>query len=52
MAEKRVITLVCMECKHENYITEKNPKMHPDRLERKKYCPNCNTSTTHREKKK
>ncbi len=47
-----VITLVCTECKNENYITRKNKKNHPDRMDMKKYCPKCNTSTTHREKKK
>lgn len=47
-----VITLVCTECKNENYITRKNKKVHPDRLERKKFCPKCNIATIHREKKK
>ena len=47
-----VITLVCTECKNENYITRKNKKVHPDRLEAKKFCKKCNTSVLHREKKK
>jgi len=47
-----VITLVCTECKMENYITRKNKKAHPDRLERNKFCPKCNKATAHREKKK
>lgn len=47
-----VITLVCSECKNENYITRKNKKVHPDRLELSKYCPKCNKSTKHKEKKK
>ncbi len=47
-----VITLVCIECKNENYITRKNKKIHPDRKELKKFCPKCNKSTLHREKKK
>ncbi len=47
-----VITLVCTECKNENYITRKNKKVHPDRLELKKNCKKCKTSTLHREKKK
>lgn len=46
------ITLVCTECKHENYITKKNKKNHSERLELKKFCPNCNKSTPHKEKKK
>ncbi|MFF4242653.1 50S ribosomal protein L33, partial [Actinomadura geliboluensis] len=28
------------ECKHRNYITRKNRRNDPDRLELKKYCPN------------
>ena len=35
------ITLACQECKHRNYITQKNRRNDPDRLELKKYCPNC-----------
>ena len=33
------ITLACQECKHRNYITKKNRRNDPDRLELKKYCP-------------
>ena len=35
------ITLACEECKHRNYITRKNRRNDPDRLEIKKFCPNC-----------
>jgi large subunit ribosomal protein L33 len=45
------ITLVCTECKEENYRTEKNKKNDPDRLELKKYCSRCKKVTLHREKK-
>ena len=34
------ITLACQECKHRNYITKKNRRNDPDRLEMKKHCPN------------
>ncbi len=44
-------TLVCTECGEENYITNKNKKHNPDRLEVKKYCPRCKKETLHREKK-
>ena len=37
------ITLVCTECKHENYVTQK--------LELNKFCKFCNKSTLHKEKK-
>lgn len=45
------ITLVCPECKHENYVTVKNKKEHPDKLELNKYCKWCNKVTAHKEKK-
>ena len=43
------ITLACQECKHRNYITKKNRRNDPDRLELKKFCPNCRKHTDHRE---
>ena len=43
------ITLACQECKHRNYITKKNRRNDPDRLEMKKYCPNCRVHQVHRE---
>ncbi|MGL4590173.1 MAG: 50S ribosomal protein L33 [Mycoplasmatales bacterium] len=46
------ITMQCTECKNENYISKKNKKNHTERLELNKYCPKCNKSTAHREKKK
>jgi len=43
------ITLACEVCKHRNYITKKNRRNDPDRLELKKFCPNCgNTRLTAR----
>ncbi|SDU79321.1 50S ribosomal protein L33 [Arcanobacterium phocae] len=43
------ITLACEVCKERNYITKKNRRNSPDRLELKKYCPKCSKSQTHRE---
>ncbi|MDO5719199.1 MAG: 50S ribosomal protein L33 [Actinomycetaceae bacterium] len=43
------ITLACSECKERNYITKKNRRNTPDRLELKKYCRRCRKSTSHRE---
>ena len=40
------ITLACTECKERNYITKKNRRNDPDRLELKKFCPRCRTHTT------
>ncbi|MDD2498837.1 MAG: 50S ribosomal protein L33 [Desulfitobacteriaceae bacterium] len=44
-------TLACTECKRRNYITMKNKKNNPDRLELKKYCNHCKSHTTHKETK-
>ena len=43
------ITLACTECKERNYITKKNRRNDPDRIELKKYCPRCRTHRAHRE---
>ena len=43
------ITLACTECKERNYITKKNRRNDPDRLEMKKFCPKCGKHTAHRE---
>jgi large subunit ribosomal protein L33 len=45
------ITLACTECGDRNYISTKNKRNNPDRLELKKYCPREKRSTTHRETK-
>ena len=43
------ITLACTECKERNYITKKNRRNNPDRLELSKFCPRCRTHRAHRE---
>ncbi len=43
------ITLACTECKERTYITKKNRRNTPDRLELMKYCPRDNKHTLHRE---
>lgn len=43
------ITLACTECRNRNYITRKNRRNDPDRLELKKFCPFCRCSRAHRE---
>ena len=43
------ITLACQECKERNYITKKNRRNDPDRIELKKYCRWCGRHTAHRE---
>jgi large subunit ribosomal protein L33 len=53
-----LITLECIECRSNRnkglkgisrYHTEKNRRNNPERLELKKYCPNCNKTTIHKE---
>lgn len=46
-----VITLACNECKSRNYVTQKNKKNDPDRMELDKYCPRCRVHRAHRETK-
>mgnify|MGYP000865065517 CR=1 FL=1 len=48
---RNFVTLVCTECKTENYTTDKNKKNTPEKLEIKKHCPKCNKHTNHKEKK-
>ena len=43
------ITLACTDCKERNYITKKNRRNDPDRLELAKFCPRCGKHTAHRE---
>ena len=43
------ITLACVDCKERNYITKKNRRNDPDRLELAKFCPRCRQHQAHRE---
>lgn len=47
MAIKRGIRLQCSDCKEINYLTKKNSKNTPDKLELSKYCNKCRQSTNH-----
>ena len=53
-----LITLECTECRSNSnkrsngvsrYLTQKNRRNNPERLELKKYCRYCNKTTTHKE---
>ncbi|WP_416826187.1 50S ribosomal protein L33 [Ectobacillus polymachus] len=46
-----IITLACTETGDRNYITTKNKRNHPERIELKKYCPRLKRHTLHRETK-
>jgi len=52
------ITLECTECRTNankrstgvsRYLTQKNRRNNPQRMELKKYCPHCNKPTIHKE---
>jgi large subunit ribosomal protein L33 len=43
------ITMACQVCKNRNYITRKNRRNDPDRMDLKKFCRTCRTHTDHRE---
>ena len=45
------ITLQCTESGDRNYITTKNKRNHPERLELMKYSPRLKRYTLHRETK-
>jgi len=45
------IILACSDCKNRNYFTTKNKRLHPERVEWKKYCPRCNAHKLHKETK-
>ncbi|HBM70052.1 MAG TPA: 50S ribosomal protein L33 [Firmicutes bacterium] len=52
MASKRdQVILKCTECGDENYITTRNKRNNPNKMEINKFCPKCNKMTLHKEKK-
>ncbi len=50
MARDKII-LACTDCEERNYSTKKNKRLHPERVEQRKYCPRCKTHTAHKETK-
>jgi large subunit ribosomal protein L33 len=46
-----LVTMACTECKRRNYVTTKNKKTLPERLEIKKYCRFDGKHTLHKEVK-
>ena len=45
------VTLACTDCEERNYSKTKNKRLHPERVEYRKYCPRCRTHTAHKETK-
>lgn len=46
-----IIHLACEKCNRRNYHTTKNKKLHPEKVELKKYCKFCREHTNHKEAK-
>ena len=46
---REIITLACTECKQRNYMTKKDKRKTPGRLEKKKFCKFERKHTLHRE---
>jgi len=46
---REIITFQCTECKNRNYSSTKNKKTTTERLELKKFCPQCRKHQVHRE---
>ena len=53
-----LITLECIDCRSNlnkrspgvsRYLTQKNRRNNPERIQLKKYCPQCNKPTVHKE---
>jgi large subunit ribosomal protein L33 len=45
------VILKCSVCGEQNYITTRNKRNHPDKMEKMKYCPRCKKETLHKEAK-
>lgn len=52
MAVKRGVRLSCSACSEINYLTRRNTKKNPNKLELNKFCPRCRQAQIHKETKK
>jgi len=43
------VIMACQSCSNRNYHLTKNKKIHPERMELKKYCRVCKSHTQHKE---
>jgi len=50
--KKPFIKMQCSVCKTVNYFTKKTKKSAEQKLELKKFCPNCKKHTLHKEGRK
>lgn len=49
---REIVSLVCNECKSQNYVTERNKVNMEKKLEIKKFCKKCHKHTSHKENTK
>lgn len=49
--KRKKVTLICSECKRENYRVFKNIQNTPEKLKLNKYCKHCQKTVEHKEKK-
>jgi len=49
---REYVSLICPECKSQNYITERNKVNIEGKLQLKKYCKKCRKQTLHKESSK
>jgi len=47
--DRAVVEMACTECRNRNYVTTKNRRNDPDRMELQKFCPRCRGHRQHRE---
>ena len=45
------VILACQDCQERNYNQTKNKRLHPERVEYRKYCSRCKAHTLHKETK-
>jgi len=50
-SKRDIISLACQDCKRKNYSITKNKRIHPERVEHRKYCRWCHQHTAHKESK-
>ncbi|MCM8769656.1 MAG: 50S ribosomal protein L33 [Candidatus Omnitrophica bacterium] len=47
---REIVSLVCTECGARNYVTTKNKKRNKEKIELRKFCPQCKQHKLHKEK--
>lgn len=51
VSKRDEVILKCSECGSENYLSSRNKRNHPNKMETNKFCPKCRKKTLHKEKK-